>query len=490
MKTASTDISSSSDPAKHGIILSADCPEPAAGSVSRAENWFESRSAWVFPGKDQADSLRIVTSALPGRYVRIEAEIAAPQSQEGACDVYRLRLVQPGREEMQTDVPVLNPVKPLRTIVLEPFYEADPSLPLEIRIDRENQDPRNTFHAPTGVLAVRIVPVQAPGENLTVPSVPGYNSWPFIQFLKDKLVCVYSRGMQHSIGERNRGVYARTSSDDGKTWSPESLVVNTPESSESAIGKGADSTGAALIWVRCVGENWHHDLYRTGDGVRFQRIAELRPDPMPMQITDIFSVPGVGLMSLWFAGVYTEGPVHSWGTLTSRDDGKTWEQKTVESGLEKQDWPTEPSAVYLGSGRIIVIARVEGKLPVSGRAQFQLESADYGKTWKRMKTNITDVHESTPSLIPDRGKLCLYYYQRGTGQLKCRIADPDFIWDNPLCWPAPEIVALGSREWHHAGNVNAVSHGNSHFLVFYTGNESETGIVLAKTQPHRNPVSV
>lgn len=69
-----------------------------------------------------------------------------------------------------------------------------------------------------------------------------------------------------------------------------------------------------------------HVLYKTTDGVLFDSIASLRPDPMPIQISDVFSVPKVGLMALWFAGSYKEGYDHSWGTLTSSDNGHSWTQ--------------------------------------------------------------------------------------------------------------------------------------------------------------------
>ena len=446
--------------------------------VRLAENWYEDRPALVFFCGEPAGVLETEVRNVPGRYFRIEADIAAAPHGSGTCDVYRIHLFQPGREEEREFAPVLSPVKPFRTVVLEPFFEAEPSLPLKIRLERVNGDPRNSCRTETGVLSVRLVPIDAPTGNLTVSSVPGYNSWPFVQNLKGCLCCVYSRGTQHHYAETLRGVYARTTADGGKNWGPESTVVNTPEGADSAIGKGLDSTGAVLVWIRHVGEEWRHELYRTEDGVHFERIAQLRPDPMPMQITDIISVPGVGLMSLWFAGSYREGTDHSWGLLTSRDDGRHWEQRVVESGLSKTDWPTEPSAVYLGDGKIFGIARVEGRAHDTTRALAQLESDDYGKTWKRTRTNITDVLESTPSLLFDRGKFYLYYYQRWTGQLKCRVADPAQVMGNPLCWPAPEVAALGSPEMHHAGNVNAVSWGDVHCLAFYSGSEKSTDVVL------------
>lgn len=325
-------------------------------------------------------------------------------------------------------------------------------------------------------IAEKREPVSQPDGGLTVQPLPGYNSWSFIQPLRDRWVCVYSRGEQHDFSEPGRGVYARISTDAGRSWSAESPVVNSPDGGDSAIGKGLDGTGAMLVWVRHAGPTWRHELYRTADGVRFRRIAQLEPDPMPMQITDVFAVPGVGLMSLWFAGNYREGATHSWGTLVSGDDGRTWRQRTVEDRLEKRDWPTEPSAVYLGDGRILAVTRVEGRPEETGRAQFQLGSSDFGRTWTRARTNITDVQESTPSLIFDRGRLFCYYFQRGAGLLKCRTADPEAVRADPLAWSAPEVVALGSREWHHAGNVNAAPDGDRHCLTFYSGDEHGTEV--------------
>ena len=314
-----------------------------------------------------------------------------------------------------------------------------------------------------------------------VQDVKGYNSWPFVQTVGGGLVCAYSRGDRHSIDERSRGVYARKSMDGGRTWAAESKVVNTPDYGESAIGKGVDENGAMLLWVRCVGADWHHDLYRSADGVSFERIAVLRPDPMPMQITDVFPVPGVGLMSLWFAGDYQKGPHSSWGVLTSKDDGRTWTQRTIEKDLEKTDWPTEQAGVWLGNGRILVVARSEG-----AGCQFQITSTDSGITWKRTKTNITDVNSSTPSLILDQktGQLANYYYHRGARKMKRRTVDAAYIFNHPMDWPAPETLAEGyeKRAWD-AGNVNATVFVGRHFLATYTGTEHDTSVVVVAVPP-------
>ncbi len=309
-----------------------------------------------------------------------------------------------------------------------------------------------------------------------VQEAHGYNSWPMIQALGDKLVCVYSRGSGHTIGEDARAVYARTSTDGGKTWTPETVVANTPGYGEVEVGKGVDSTGAMLLWVRRVGKEWHHDLYRTTDGVTFTLVATPKLAVRPMQITDVFAVPTAGLMALWFAGDYGDKPTNAWGTLTSSDNGATWTQTPVESGLTKAQWPTEPAAVYLGKGRILAIGRTELK-----GGQFQLTSTDDGKTWMRSQTNIDDVTASTPSLILDAktGLLSNYYYHRGAGVLRRRVVDPERVFSHPLDWPASEQVAEGSKVMFDAGNANATAIGGTHYVSFYSGKAPDTGILLS-----------
>ena len=309
-----------------------------------------------------------------------------------------------------------------------------------------------------------------------VQDVPGYNSWPMIQAAGGKLICAYSKGSAHTIDEGKRGVYARTSADGGKSWSPEVCVVNDPAVGEVTIGKGLDGQGAMLLWVRNWGKVRRHDLYRPTDGVTFEKIASPDLSPMPMQITDIFQVPGKGMMALWFAGDYREGPRNAWGLLTSADNGRTWIQRTVEKDLEKSDWPTEPSGVWLGDGRILVVARSEGNGP-----QFQITSTDSGATWKRVKTNITDVLQSTPSLLydPESGRLWNCYYHRGARKLKRRIVDAAMIFDHPMAWPEPEVLAEGfEKRPYDAGNVNATILGGRHYMATYTGTEHDTATVV------------
>jgi len=342
--------------------------------------------------------------------------------------------------------------------------------------------------AGAAVLAVR---AELPVAPRVVQDVAGYNSWPMIQALGMRLVCTYSRGTAHSNAEHGRGAYARFSDDEGRTWSDEVTVAQDGGYGEVPIGKGLDGHGHALFWIRAMGgANNRHELFRTRDGATFEKIASLGAaalDPFPQQITDIFAVPGRGLMALWFAGPYSyqSGYVaesgHSWGYVLSTDGGFTWRQTTVEANLANADWPTEPSVAPLGDGRLLAIARTE-----CGGCQFQMVSSDSGFTWTRGRTNIGDVWISTPSLVYDArtDRVINYYFQRGSGVLRCRTVAPSVVWDAPTAWPASTVVGIGSMNSLETGNVNATVVGATHFVAYYSGAVPTTGVyVLPLTAP-------
>ncbi|MCC9608727.1 glycoside hydrolase [Blastopirellula sp. JC732] len=452
---------------------------------------------WSLSGGTVGQSVSGVVDGFPSDVAAVKVEIVVTtndkETSSDFSDVYRVHLSQmvegapfTARNFLGDVVRTTLPPAPLyaRTILLESYYEVKPHAPITVRVQREPGDPADTFTRPTGLALVRVTPLPALAKPLVVQEGPGYDSWPMMQAMGDKLVCTYSRGSGHTIGEDARAVYARTSTDQGKSWTPETVVANSPGYGDVTVGKGLDSTGAMLLWVRRVGKQWHHDLYRTTDGVKFELIATPEMEVTPIQITDVIDVPTVGLMALWFAGSYGDpGPNHSWGTLTSSDDGKTWKQNVIEAELTKENWPTEPSAVYLGDGKLLAIGRTEVGGNSTTRSQFQMVSTDYGATWKRSPTNISDVVISTPSLIldADTGLLSNYYYQRGPrGLLRRRVVDPNFIFDHPQSWPASEAIAAGSQLTVDAGNANATWIGDKHFISYYSGAAPDTSVFVAE----------
>jgi len=444
---------------------------------------------WSLSGGTAGQSVAGLVTGLPSECAAVKVEIVVTTTEAATSpnlsDAYRVHLSQmiegaPFTERYVLGAPVRTAMSaaPLhsRTILLESYYPVDPDAPLWLRIQREPTDPGDTFTSPTGLAMVKVTPLEALAEPRVVQNISGYNSWPMLQAIGDKLVCVYSRGSAHTINEDARAVYARTSTDGGKTWTAETVVANTPGDAEVEVGKGLDANGAMLLWVRRIGKEWNHDLYRSTDGVTFALVATPKLAVRPMQITDVFAVPTVGLMALWFAGDYGDKPTNAWGTVTSSDNGATWTQTTVESGLTKADWPTEPAAVYLGDGRILAIARTE-----TGPSQFQIISTDYGKTWTRAPTNIGDIAGSTPSLVLDAktGLLSNYYYHRGAGVLRRRVVDSGRIFSHPQNWPVSEPVAMGSKVMWDAGNSNATVIGGTHYISFYSGKAPDTAVFVS-----------
>ena len=315
-----------------------------------------------------------------------------------------------------------------------------------------------------------------------VQDVPGYNSWPVVQVAGERIICTYSRGSGH-FAEGARGAIFRTSDDGGRTWGEEQCITNAPDICEGTEGGGRDGDGNVLFWMNCRGHGKIlHELYRTRDGVRFERLSAPKLDPEPMQVTGIFQVrnsDGDGLMSLWFSGNYRKiESGHSWGTLFSTDGGATWKQRTVESDLPKSEWPTEMCAAPLGGGRIIAIGRSEDR----NRPQFQLTSSDGGITWAKSRTNIADIWESTPALVYDgkTGIVHNYYYQRGPGILWRRSAPAESVFSSPCSWPAPVEIARGGRNRpYDSGNVIAVAGPGAHYLTLYSGNPTNTAVYFA-----------
>ena len=314
-----------------------------------------------------------------------------------------------------------------------------------------------------------------------------YNAWPFIRKLNGGLFVVYSHTDGHTFTSGKVGkTLARQSFDGARSWSEpvEVKYYEPPADAWGPCGEESVRKGDAIFWERYWNGNqlWH-TLVRTADGKNFASVAKPKLDPMPVQIMAPVEVPGLGLVSMWFAGSYHRQDGHSWGFVASADDGRTWTQHTVEKDLLKKDWPTEQSLIYLGGNRLLALARCEQRCEGNPeRRLFMLTSDDLGRTWQRRLTNIADVLESTPSLIYDRDSdiVTLYYFHRGPGLLKRRTAKAAEVCADSLKWPEPDVVACGqkNRNWD-SGNVKALRMGGSDYLAYYAGNEKVASVLVS-----------
>ena len=298
---------------------------------------------------------------------------------------------------------------------------------------------------------------------LTLTEANAYVSWPVISCVEDKLICVYSRGNSHT--DNYSGAYYKTSPD-GVVWSSEKKLLDTSKRRENATGKGYDANDNVLFWIR-VGNDFI--LYKY-DGNTFTAVTTINMGTFA-HIGDIIKANNNVLISFW--NDYATN--RSYGILKSVDNGATWKKITFTAESSNAETPTETQGVYLGNGKILAIGR---KDVLGGtNAQMQFQSTDNGETWTKEYTNITDISASTASLIYDSATdiIYMYYYNRDTGKLLCRVNTSESVWNNPTGWNASEVIATGGIG-QDAGNANAIAYGNLNCVSYYSENSAKTGV--------------
>ncbi len=309
-----------------------------------------------------------------------------------------------------------------------------------------------------------------------------YSAWPLIGEVNGKLVCLYTVADQHVPTETS--LYMKTSSTGGLTWTePIAIFTDKTATRKGYTGVGNDSEGNLLIWYR----GGSHELYKT-DGETFTQIyvSDLNLSS-GAHIGNILTVPGQGL----YAFYNTYGDERSWGVLKSVDDGLSWEMIPVEENIDKSECPAEIDGIYLGDGKILALGRKDAT-GGTGNAMFQMQSSDYGETWTKEYTNITDAYASSPSmrLSSQNGIISLYYLQRSSGQLKLRQSAYNDVWDAPLNWNSPEIIVSENATGIDTGNVKTIEINGMHLAIYYAGTSTETGVYGVYINPEERPTEI
>ena len=318
------------------------------------------------------------------------------------------------------------------------------------------------------LMAIGIDNVKNKGFHVTTDD--GYNAFPFIGTVNNKLVCVYSIGKSHT-DNTNVDIFAKTSPN-GVIWSKAKKIISTENVRDTITGLGHDSLGVIYFWNRKgtpVNADCSFDLYKTSDGIKFTKKSSPVFDIKPSHIGDALHIPTVGVIS--FYNTYRANR-NSYGYVLTKDGGETWSQIEIASPTTQSDTPTEISGTYIGDGKILALGRSE-----DSAAMFQIQSSDFGKTWETKITNITDVYLSTPTLIyDDDGYITVYYYNRADGKLKKRKAIASTVFESATSWGEPSNIASGSVG-QDAGNANSVKFNNNIIVVYYSGTDTETSVI-------------
>ena len=318
------------------------------------------------------------------------------------------------------------------------------------------------------LMAIGIDNVKNKGFHVTTDD--GYNAFPFIGTVNNKLVCVYSIGKSHT-DNTNVDIFAKTSPN-GVIWSKAKKIISTENVRDTITGLGHDSLGVIYFWNRKgtpVNADCSFDLYKTSDGINFTKKSSPIFDIKPSHIGDALYIHTVGVIS--FYNTYRANR-NSYGYVLTKDGGETWSQIEIASPTTQSDTPTEISGTYIGDGKILALGRSE-----DSAAMFQIQSSDFGKTWETKITNITDVYLSTPTLIyDDDGYITVYYYNRADGKLKKRKAIASTVFESATSWGEPSNIASGSVG-QDAGNANSVKFNNNIIVVYYSGTDTETSVI-------------
>lgn len=318
------------------------------------------------------------------------------------------------------------------------------------------------------LMAIGIDNVKNKGFHVTTDD--GYNAFPFIGTVNNKLVCVYSISKSHT-DNTNVDIFAKTSPN-GVIWSKAKKIISTENVRDTITGLGHDSLGVIYFWNRKgtpVNADCSFDLYKTHDGINFIKKSSPVFDIKPSHIGDALHIPTVGLIS--FYNTYRANR-NSYGYVFTKDGGETWSQIEIASPTTQSDTPTEISGTYIGDGKILALGRSE-----DSAAMFQIQSSDFGKTWETKITNITDVYLSTPTLIYDDDRyITVYYYNRADGKLKKRKAIASTVFESATSWGEPSNIASGSVG-QDAGNANSVKFNNNIIVVYYSGTDTETSVI-------------
>lgn len=318
------------------------------------------------------------------------------------------------------------------------------------------------------LMAIGIDNVKNKGFHVTTDD--GYNAFPFIGTVNNKLVCVYSIGKSHT-DNTNVDIFVKTSPN-GVIWSKAKKIISTENVRDTITGLGHDSLGVIYFWNRKgtpVNADCSFDLYKTSDGINFTKKSSPVFDIKPSHIGDALHIPTVGVIS--FYNTYRANR-NSYGYVLTKDGGETWSQIEIASPTTQSDTPTEISGTYIGDGKILALGRSE-----DSAAMFQIQSSDFGKTWETKITNITDVYLSTPTLIyDDDGYITVYYYNRADGKLKKRKAIASTVFESATSWGEPSNIASGSVG-QDAGNANSVKFNNNIIVVYYSGTDTETSVI-------------
>jgi hypothetical protein len=259
--------------------------------------------------------------------------------------------------------------------------------------------------------------------------VGGQGYFPVALRLNDGRIAIVLRGGAGHLGIKGR-LDVVFSDDEGTTWTPPRVVVDTPlDDRNPAFGQAADGTlVVGFLQYGLYDDEGRHDIThdrpmnclvtRSADG------GLTWSKPVEVGVDDISGASPFGrivlmpdrslLMAIYGEAVHPAGNRPPYAKRTdhsyvyrSADNGQTW-SRLAEIGDGKQQF-NETSLLRLPTGKLVAAIRSRST------QTWMSESTDEGRTWSPPRQiTPTDVHPGDLCLLPD-GRLLLTVGDRATG---------------------------------------------------------------------------
>lgn len=253
-----------------------------------------------------------------------------------------------------------------------------------------------------------------------------YPGWPWVSGGKDgELYCVFREGTAHDYSASGKCMLA-TSSDNGKTWSDATVIVDQPmiDDRNVAIARLPDGDLLATYNSYTAAKESQAMSVRSTDGGRTWSSPALLGEPNTRTKSAVVVLKSGRLLLPYYIAP-GNGALAAW----SKDNGRSWTTVRVPDteGFVGDEW----DVLEVEPGRLVGIirnshARTDGTFWMS-------ESRDEGQTWSVSRaTNVRSLRHTSPAQITRQGKspTIIYSDQRMVSVSAVKTHDPDFLkWD-------------------------------------------------------------
>jgi len=184
-------------------------------------------------------------------------------------------------------------------------------------------------------------------------------------------------------------VYYKTTSNNGQTWSQETLAVSNPNDDNSPALLQAQDGKIWLVWARNVTSTNHELFYKIYDGISWSPETQLTNNPNLDQMPAIMQTSDSKIWVFWHRMPL---PDEHFQLFYKTFDGSNWSSETQLTFDTKKD-NVDPTVFQAKDGTIWLFWAVKEQAPTAGFDLWFKTSTNNGATWSastQFTTNSAD----------------------------------------------------------------------------------------------------